>query len=123
VEELIWHPQFKKRNCGQIAVAVVTGKPVHEIEAFLGHDIGTKTRDIAKALNHYGFSCPSRLKPMKNKPEFAIAKLMHPLRKGWHWVVIHNDKVYDGAWGHPDGTVKWLRGYRITSYLPIERIK
>lgn len=119
--QLQWHGQYKKRNCGQIAVAVVTGKSVEEIEAHFGHDTGTKTKDLKRALDYYGYTIPNRLKRLKEAPDFCIAKLQHPLRKSWHWVVIHEDKIYDGVWGNETGTVSWLRGYKITSFLPIER--
>lgn len=118
-----WLKQYHKRNCGQIAVAVITGKSVREIYKIIGHDHGTKTKDLVKALRKLGYSCPARLKCLKERPKLAIAKLDHKLRRGWHWVVIDGYKIYDGHYGTKNGTVKWKQGHRITSYLPIKKRK
>ena len=116
-----WIKQPRKPICGQVAVAVITGKPLKEIFKIIGHKHGTKTRELAKVLRKLGYTCPYRLKILKQKPKLAIAKLKHKLRRGWHWVVIDGDKIYDGVNGIKSGKVKWKRGYKLTSYLPIEK--
>lgn len=119
--KLKWKRQGSKRNCGQIAVSVVAGKSLKEIYKIIGHDSGTDTWELARALRKLGFRCPSRLRRMKQRPQLAIAKLHAPYMKShWHWVVVHGDRIYDGVWGTSAGTVKWKRGLRITSYLPIK---
>ena len=115
-----WLKQIKKKNCGQLAVAMVTGKSIEKVENYFGHDHGTKSKDLAAALKHFGFSCSNRLLVMKERPICAIAKLKYPSKSGWHWVVVYKDKIYDGVWGQPDGTVEWPRGAKLTSYIPIE---
>ena len=112
------------KNCGQIAVAVITNKSVKEIENFIKRpNKGTKTKHLARALKHYGFDCGHRLIPLKKKPALALAKLHFPEKRNWHWVVIYKDKIYDGVWGKKDGTVTWPPECRITSYLPITNYK
>jgi len=74
-----WKKQYDKRNCGQIAVAVITGQPLREVYEIIGHDGGTKTKDLARALRKFGYSCPNKLKKLKEKPKLAIGKLNHKL--------------------------------------------
>lgn len=118
-----WKKQYDKRNCGQIAVAVITGKSLRKVYEIIGHDKATSTKDLAKALRKFGYSCPNRLKRLKEKPKLAIAKLSHKLRSGWHWIVIDRNKIYDGNYGTKNGTVKWKQGHKVTSYLPIKKRK
>lgn len=116
-----WKKQYNKNNCGQIAVSVITGKSLREVYKVIGHDGGTKTIALTKALKYFGYDCPNKLKTLKEKPKLAIAKLSHKLRYGWHWVVIDKDRIYDGAAGNKKGQVNWKRGHKITSYLPIKK--
>jgi hypothetical protein len=54
------------------------------------------------------------------RPPLGLGKLKDPKRNGgWHWVVVDGDKIFDGVNGKPDGTVDWLKDWRITSYLPV----
>jgi hypothetical protein len=107
--------------CGQIAVAVIAKCSVNKVIKILKNDKHTKTKELAKALKKLGFKCPNRLKRLKHKPKLAIGKLTFPYTKyNWHWVVIYKNKIFDGAYGNPNGTVNWEKGWRITSYLPIE---
>ena len=116
-----WKKQHNKPNCGQIALAVITNKPLREIYKIVGHDNYTKTKDLVKALRKLGYTCPSRLKTLKESPELAIAKVSHKLKYNWHWVVVDKDKIYDGVYGTSSGKVKWKRGHKITSYLCINK--
>ena len=116
-----WLKQQKgSKNCGQIALAVITGKSVKSIEKLMGHNQATVTKDLVKVLRKLGYKCPNRLKCLKEKPVLAIAKLTHKLRYGWHWIVIYNDEIFDGVL---QGDKKWKQGHKITSYLPIEKRK
>ncbi len=118
-----WRKQGYKPNCGQIAVAVITGKSLREVYNVIGHDYSTRTKDLARALRFFGYDCPDRLRRLKERPKLAIAKLTLPKSSGWHWVVIDGDKIYDGINGTANGKVIWETGKRITSYLPIEKKK
>lgn len=121
MNSLIWIKQPEKsRICGQIAVAVIAGISVEDSIKLIGKRFGTSTKDLAKALLKLGYKCPNRCKRLKEKPKLAIAQVHKPVRKsGWHWVVVHENKIYDGIDGNPDGTVNWTKGQKITSYLPI----
>lgn len=103
-----------RRNCGQIAVAVITGRTVKEIETVINKRGCTSTKDLVKALRHFGYECPDRLNPMLlYPPEVAIAKVVQPGRRsGWHWVAVVNGHVFDGL--NEDATLTY-----ITSYLPV----
>ena len=115
-----FHKQIKGvYNCGQIALCVITGKPLEEIIELVGHNGYTKTKDLARVLHKLGYICPTKLRRLGTKPELAIARLSYPNTRYWHWVVIHKDKIYDGRNGNEKGEVKWRKGLKITSYLPI----
>jgi len=111
-------------NCGQIAVSVITGISIKRISAIIGKDEETKTKDLVKSLRELGYRCPNRLKVFKkNIPQLAIGKLSYPnTTYNWHWVAIINDKIYDGRYGNKNGKVKWKKDWKITSYLPCEKI-
>lgn len=108
-----------KGNCGVIAVAVIAGITVEDAAAVIGKNGATTTKQLANALRLLGYDCPDRCKVMP-RPPLGIGHLTDPKRKsGWHWVVVDGDKIYDGINGKPDGTVKWKKGWRLTSYLPV----
>ena len=119
-----WRKQGMIPNCGVIAVAIIADCSIKKAEEVIGSKGRTSTTDLAKGLKKLGFKCPSRLKVLKNKPELAIGKLKN--RKWgshchWHWVVIYKDKIFDGNYGNKYGKVKWKKGWKITSYLPVEK--
>ena len=102
-------------------MAVITGCSIKKATKAIGLEKYTNTKELANGLRKLRFKCSSRLKVLKNKPKVAIAKLKYPGTKKWHWVVIYKDKIFDGVYGDKFGKVKWERGWRITSYLPVER--
>lgn len=116
----IWIKQESgKKNCGVIAVAIITGVSMELAAKAIGKNGATTTKQLVCGLRKLGWNCPDRLQIIP-RPQLAIAKLKNPKRRsGWHWVVVDGDKIFDGANGKPDGTVDWLKGWRITSYLPI----
>jgi hypothetical protein len=126
---MTWIEQPKKsRICGHIAVAVITGKTVLEIINFIGNRNGTKTKQLAKALRNYGFQCPDKCRKMP-RPKLGIAQVHFKSRKlnktwsnNWHWVAVSDDKIYDGSFGKPDGTVDWPKDWKMTSFLPVTKI-
>ncbi len=117
-----WKKQPNRPICGQVAVSVIANCSIKKAIEIIGKDKTTKTKDLAKGLRKLGFKCSTRLKVLKNKPELAIGRLKN--RKSnysWHWVVIYKDKIFDGNYGDKFGKVKWKKGWRITSYLPVEK--
>lgn len=117
-----WKKQPNKPICGQIAVSVIANCTIEKAIKVIGKHRYTKTLDLARGLRKLGFICPSRLQRLKEKPELAIAKVSIPnTNYYWHWVVIYKDKIFDGRYGDRFGNVKWKRGWRITSYLPVEK--
>jgi len=120
-----WIKQKKgMRNCGQIAIAVATNTPYKKIVKLMKHENGTYTSDLVRVLRKLGYKCPNRLKVFKkNKPQLAIARLTYPHKSNYHCVAIDGNKIYDGCYGNKKGKVKWDKGWRITSYLPIKEKK
>jgi hypothetical protein len=112
-----------KRVSGQVAVAVVTGRPVQEIIERIGHTRHATTRELADVLDHYGFLCPRRCRPVKDPrelPRLALAQVHSTRSSRWHWAAIEDGRVFDGIWGDAYGVVDWPNDFHITSFLPIE---
>jgi hypothetical protein len=113
----------KTRTSGQVAVAVITGRPVEEVITRLGHSRHASTRELARVLGQYGYLCANRCIPareLKELPKLAIAQVHSMRRSDWHWVAVENGRIFDGIWGDAYGVVDWPTDFRITSYLPIE---
>ena len=72
-----------KNNCGQIAVAVITGCSIKKVTKAIGCKSYTNTQELANGLRKLRFKCSSRLKVLKNKPKVAIAKLKYSGTKKW----------------------------------------
>jgi hypothetical protein len=109
--------QSAKRNCGQIAVASLTGKTVEEIEAIVGHSHGTKTKELAEALRKLGCLCDERSRPLRQCatwPEAALLQVRGGGRPGWHWVAYENGMVCDG---HQDGPMT------LSDYVELLRLR
>ncbi len=119
------HKQGSKRNCGQIAVAVLTDKTVEEVEALVGHSHGTKTGDLSRVIRLLGYSCGKRCLPFKPgvKLTRALAQMHKPGYSGWHWVAVIDDAVYDGHFARPFPLAEYttrsllIKGAVLTSYL------
>ena len=118
-----WKKQPARPICGQVAVSVIANCSIEKAIKVIGRKSYTTTKHLAKGLRKLGFKCPLRLQRLKKRPKLAIAKLTKGTHRNWHWVVIYKDKIFDGNYGNRFGNVKWKRGWRLTSYLPIERIK
>jgi hypothetical protein len=119
--ELKWMKQPEGSNlCGQIAVTVLANIPLDDAIKLVGKKGCTTTKRIAKALRKVGFQCTDRL-CRKPRPELGLGKLTYPKKQKGHWVVIQGDKIYDGIYGKPDGTVYWKPGWKLTSYLPLTK--
>jgi len=116
-----WIKQPVKTNiCGQIAVAIIADISLEQSIQAIGRKGCTTTKQVVNALKKLGYECPGRLK-RKPKPEFGIGHLRYPKQYKGHWVVVDGDKIYDGIYGNPDGTVNWKPGWRISSYLPVTK--
>jgi hypothetical protein len=119
-----WQSQDpRKQLSGQIAVAVITGRPVEEIIQQVGHEHHTTTRELARVLSRYGYLCPCQCIPvtkLKEVPKLGIAQVHSAHSSRWHWVAVEDGRVFDGIWGDAYGVVSWPADFRITSYLPIE---
>lgn len=109
--------------CGQVAVAMLLGIELEESIAAVGHTHGTQTKELVRALWKFGMDAEDRCKRITAKtvmPLLGLGQVHDPKRRsGWHWVALNGALIYDGVWGSPDGTVKWPRGFRLTSYTPV----
>lgn len=121
--------QEDKRNCGQIAVAVLTNQKLEDVEKVIGHTHGTKTKELSKALGCFGYSALNRRKTVRVFPTgnrwFGIVHTRaKTAKRGGHWIAIANGKVYDGCELRIMSIGEYvrkldLRGWRITAALPV----
>ena len=56
-------------QCGQAVLAMVLGRTVEEITAFLGNDRETDLREMKSALRHFGAEISDRIRP---RPEDKV---------------------------------------------------
>lgn len=105
--------------CGQIAVAAVTGESVERVIEIIGHDRGTKTVELQRALRALGWECPDKcmqVSAFPTPPELAIAIVRPVWRRtgNWHWIVTE--------WGEPIQNNEVPECMHITSYLPVRKV-
>lgn len=110
-------------NCGQIAVAVISGVSLDIVMADckISRSGGTKTKHLVACLRRYGWTCPDKamqVSAFKKPPALALAQARPIGRKGgnWHWVVIEDGRVINGWQGHTLEDAGW----HVTSYIPVE---
>ena len=117
--------QHGETNCGQIAVAVITGCTYEEIVRYVGHEIGTRTAELIQAVRRAGFSAPSRCVLLSKKVELpanAIVRVHREKHKTTHWVALSNGVVYDGNSEEALSLVEWQKIWhdcRFTSFIPV----
>ncbi len=117
------------RCCGQCCVAMAANVSLKEAKQAIGKRASTNTKVLIKGLKALGVRCSSgRLKPifgnMAKLPLTAILKIKIRGRlSGWHWVLKHENKIYD-----PSNGVVVLSDYyanprfTVSSYLEIFEI-
>ena len=85
-------------NCGQIAVAVLTGRTVAEVEAFVGHSQATRGPELVMALWAFGFDFQP---PWSRKPRSTGLGLMYTRAKGerrmGHWTAVRDGVMWDSG--------------------------
>ncbi len=120
------------RNCGQVAVAALTGASLASVEYTVGHSHGTKARELRNALSQFGWYSDPRCYRKAVVPFFGLAKLRRADTKGsgsWHWLAIDGEWVYDGHQScplrlkdYPEAAAIYFGvPVRITSYLHVWR--
>ncbi len=117
--------QQGKSTCGQTCVAMVVGTTEFEVCEVLNSIKGTSTKDVQKALAHYGVTFEKRLR-MATKADPMCARFKRAIlclkirtdqnprySHDWHWMLSFDGDMYD-----PGGWWPGLRdGSRITSAL------
>lgn len=105
--------------CGQACVASLLGVSLEDAIEKVGHSHGTKTKEIASALEL-----------TKNRRVRGVAKIpsLISIRRGkernWHWVLYEGDVVMDPSLPWKVDFLPWFKllletGGRITSYLDL----
>ncbi len=107
-------------TCGQTCVAMLAGVTVDEVCEVMGKKGKTHRKDLARALNHFNFSCTPLIRMTKvlekDVLRLAIIRLQHPTTKSWtHWVVRKDGEDYD-----PSSEVCALAyGWKLISFMMV----
>ena len=112
-------------GCGVACVSMLTGQSYAAVRRSMfptGESIGTKTKDLRKALRTFGCDVGERLNPLRtrhySKLQFDAILKVWPKKNGtWHWV------VWDaGAKRILDPLEPPYKRIRAISYLRVTRI-
>jgi len=102
---------------------MLSDKTEDDMIELVGHDKGTKTKEIVRALDNLGINNSGRLIRVKKKrplPTIAILKVVYRKIKNcsgfdWHWILKYGDRFYD-----PDSQGQ-LSTTRHVSYIEIKQ--
>jgi len=122
--ELVIQPKGSS-ICGHCCVAMITGKPLETVIKVIGHQHGTRTKEIHKAFGAFGIKTPPKLTRFTNHsglPSLGVVKITYDWRKSsGHWMVIEYPVCYC-----PSGSILHWTEYlgkspkgRLTSFLTI----
>jgi hypothetical protein len=125
---MIRFQQPTRTSCGQTCIAMIIGRPVHEVFTVLpDKPSGTRTAELVIAMRQLGLSCAGKMRRIGSNlvgaPPLAILRVLWPADPGErqlaHWMVLSDGRIFD-----PDGPrLRWRAvGGRITSYLEITRM-
>lgn len=109
-------------SCGQHVVAMIVNRPVAEVIDVFGHSHSSVTKELHKALVHYGVETKSTLTRLRGKrlPDFCIVKILFGKNSG-HWAIHMHGKLYGSVLG--EYTREHLTEHnstaRITSFLDL----
>lgn len=101
---------------------MLTGKPLEEILAVVGHVKATRTRELVAAARKLGCQCGDRLTVYQGIaiPSNSLVKVipMDHKTRNWHWVAFVGT-----TWHDPDliASGHISPGYKLSSYLEIRR--
>lgn len=87
-------------QCGQAVLAMVLGRTVEEIIAFLGNDRETDLREMKSALRHFGAEISDERRQVSSKeelPKCCLLSLETP--RCWHWSLYCEGVFYDPEHG------------------------
>ncbi len=106
---------------------MLTGSSLRRVVNIIGHEHGTRTKELAKAIRRLGYDCDDRLRRTRDldgsleKVSKALVKLKFENRRNWHWLAWIDGTVYDPSFTQPESNFSRLRNYlaRPTSYLEV----
>jgi hypothetical protein len=111
------------RLCGQGCLAALANIPIREVIQDMECAGRTKTKQLIKALELYGYNCPvSKLKVLRSwddLPDIAILKVKTPTQRNWHWILKLKMLVWCPEKG-PIVDLSQLLPGKVSSYLPVE---
>lgn len=122
---IVAQPEGSKQ-CGHACVAMLTGESLEKCIEVIGHTRGTRTKEIVKALRHFGLTCGDRLRPPSKNypvPKIGIANVKIKRRSSGHWVVRVTDYIFDpslNGYLWPLSQFEKVEEIRITSYFEVK---
>ena len=87
-------------QCGQAVLAMVLGKEVGEIVAFLGNERETDLKEMKRTLRAFGAEISDERKEAHTKsdlPQLCLLSLETP--RCWHWSLYCDGVFYDPEHG------------------------
>lgn len=125
--------QTRTTNCGQTAVAMLTGKTIAEVEEVYGHGHVTQPHEHIEAVERLGFHPDERgFMPFEGKlPELALVRIKYlkqtrggkystsgKTKRRGHLVVWANNQFYDPC-RNPYTLNSFPPGFKIDSVLEV----
>jgi len=133
---LLRHRRQTKNTCGQTCVAIIANVELERAIEAVGRKGGTHGKHLIEGLVKLGIeTTPESVRFNRQKdefPSFAIMRMRAPKNRdvsgrwwGGHWVVIHQDIIYDPAVEDPLHRLHYEErymlpyGYKFTSYVGV----
>ena len=115
--ELIMQPT--STTCGQVCIAMITGKSIEEVIQTMRTDGSTSIGQLIETLDFYKINHAERNTriPKKNPVPYKYSILTVHTSAGYtHWTLLFDGKYYDPEFGLVEG--EYTHG-KITSFLAI----
>jgi hypothetical protein len=105
-----------EKNCGQLTMAMLTGKTKEEMISIYGHASSTNMREHNSILDKLNIK-NDKFKKVDNRKRnieslfsnVAILRVKYDNLKMGHVVLLHNNKVFDCYYGEHDSLNDYLK--------------
>jgi hypothetical protein len=110
--------------CGQCCLAMILGKTLDEVASLVGHRRSTFSRELIAVLRAHGYDVPDRMQRRPLPQKYSRALLKASSKRGRkHWLLLWDSRLFCPDLG-PDPIAYGgydQDGWKITSYLPLEK--
>lgn len=103
VEKPIYIHEPTPLQCGQAALAMLTGIAVNDVISALGNERETSLKEMRSFLIEHDIMFVSERTPVFNKSELPrVALLSLETPRCWHWSIYFDGRFYDPEHGEAD---------------------